>query len=135
MSADRLVVTGGFAVVQPAQVNSPITINVVSTTRMHNLATEPGVSHWKFKSVAFLYRYVYRLVMRYFRKHEKPMMKALDLAPIRRKLADLADSPATSDALRSYLSEALRRDTVDVMNEIDVLARLCASRAKREGKP
>lgn len=62
-------------------------------------------------------------------------MEHPDYECFRRKLADLADSPETSDALRSYLRGALQRDPVDVLNEIDVLAQLCASRARGEGEP
>ena len=58
-----------------------------------------------------------------------------DMDVFRRKLADLVDSSETSDALRTYLNAAVSRDPVDVMNEIDVLARLCTDRAEREGEP
>lgn len=62
-------------------------------------------------------------------------MEEFDLARFRRKLANLAASPETSEALRTYLNAAVSRDPVDVMNEIDVLAQLCPDCAKREGEP
>ena len=61
-------------------------------------------------------------------------MKALDVVPFRRKLADLAGNAETSGALRAYLDAALQRDVVDVLNEIDVLTQLFISHAKREGE-
>ncbi len=47
----------------------------------------------------------------------------------RQKLADLDNLPETSFALRSYLKSAIERDVVDVMNEIDLLARLLSDHA------
>jgi hypothetical protein len=42
----------------------------------------------------------------------------------RRKLAELAGAPDTSTALNTYLKLSLRRDSVDVLNEIDTLAQV-----------
>lgn len=54
---------------------------------------------------------------------------------IARKLAGLAAQPETSFALRTYLQAAAERDVVDVMNEIDVLARILAEHAAAERGP
>jgi len=62
-------------------------------------------------------------------------MKRSDVDGFWRKLAELANNPETSLSLRAYLKSASHRDAVDVMNELDVLARLCTSRAKRDGEP
>ncbi|WP_299733411.1 hypothetical protein [uncultured Tateyamaria sp.] len=53
---------------------------------------------------------------------------------IAQKLADLADRPETSFVLRAYLKAVADRDIVDVINEIEVLARIVAEHApeKRE---
>lgn len=40
----------------------------------------------------------------------------------RRKLAELASAPETSTCLKRYLESSLKRDSVDMLNEIDVLA-------------
>ncbi|MBO6727862.1 MAG: hypothetical protein JJ911_19545 [Rhizobiaceae bacterium] len=49
-------------------------------------------------------------------------MRRTQIDALRRALADLADRPETSFALRDYLETARERDLVDVMNEIEVLA-------------
>tara|TARA_R110000851_G_scaffold333445_1_gene513218 strand:+ start:35453 stop:35641 length:189 start_codon:yes stop_codon:yes gene_type:complete len=43
---------------------------------------------------------------------------------IARKLAVLAVKPDTSFALQAFLNSSATRDIVDVMNEIDLLARI-----------
>jgi hypothetical protein len=48
-------------------------------------------------------------------------------------LAGLQDLPETSHALRRYLSESLERDPVDVLNEIEILARVVAEHAPEDG--
>lgn len=45
---------------------------------------------------------------------------------IARQLADLAERPETSFALRTYLRSAAERDIVDVMNEVERLAEFLA---------
>ncbi|WP_299506165.1 hypothetical protein [uncultured Roseobacter sp.] len=62
------------------------------------------------------------------------MMPEQQFAAIAQKLADLTDLPETGFALRAYLKAAADRDIVDVMNEIEVLARMVAEHApeKRE---
>ncbi|WP_029066158.1 hypothetical protein [Labrenzia sp. DG1229] len=42
-------------------------------------------------------------------------------ATVRSKLAELLESPETSVSLRAYLEDALKRDPVDVLNEIEAL--------------
>ncbi len=54
---------------------------------------------------------------------------------IARQLADLAERPETSFALRTYLRSAVERDSVDVMNEIDLLARIVAEYAPEKREP
>lgn len=51
-------------------------------------------------------------------------MTPKDIRSIKAKLVELNDAPETSDALRTYLDEALWRDPVDVLNEVESLARL-----------
>lgn len=51
-------------------------------------------------------------------------MHGTQLGDIARKLARLADLPETSSALRAYLNSAADRDIVDVMNEVELLARI-----------
>lgn len=53
---------------------------------------------------------------------------------IAQKLADLAVQPDTSFALHAFLLSSAKRDIVDVMNEIDCLARILDEHApvKRE---
>jgi len=48
---------------------------------------------------------------------------------IARKLAVLSAKPDTSFALKAFLNPSATRDIVDVMNEIDCLARILAERA------
>ena len=54
---------------------------------------------------------------------------------IARKLADLAEQPETSFALRTFLLSSANRDIVDVMNEIDLRARILAEHAPEEKEP
>ncbi|WP_162497456.1 hypothetical protein [Roseovarius dicentrarchi] len=54
---------------------------------------------------------------------------------IARKLATLAAKPDTSFALQQYLQTSADRDIVDVMNEIDCLARILAEHAPVEREP
>jgi predicted Zn-ribbon and HTH transcriptional regulator len=42
----------------------------------------------------------------------------------RERLRDLMDDASTSRALREYFERALRRDPVDVANELEVAAKL-----------
>ncbi|WP_448329403.1 hypothetical protein [Sulfitobacter sp. M13] len=51
-------------------------------------------------------------------------MKTDQFGDIARKLAVLAAQPDTSFALRAFLNSSTTRDIVDVMNEIDCLARI-----------
>jgi hypothetical protein len=53
----------------------------------------------------------------------------------RQKLADLDNLPDTSFALRSYLKSAIERDVVDVMNEIDLLARILSDHTPEKREP
>lgn len=54
---------------------------------------------------------------------------------IARKLAALGAQPETSFALRKYLQASAERDIVNVMNEIDCLARILAEYAPESGEP
>ncbi len=54
---------------------------------------------------------------------------------IARKLAVLSAKPDTSFALRSFLNPSATRDIVDVINEIDCLARILAERAPVKREP
>ncbi|MDF1670167.1 MAG: hypothetical protein P1U83_11180 [Roseovarius sp.] len=55
-------------------------------------------------------------------------MELSQLNTIRRKLADLADTEETSNALRAYLNTTLQRDIVDVIHEIEVLSSTLSAR-------
>ena len=54
---------------------------------------------------------------------------------IARKLADLAVQPDTSFALHAFLLSSATRDIVDVMNEIDHLARILDEHAPEGREP
>lgn len=54
---------------------------------------------------------------------------------IARQLADLGEQSETSFALRTYLRTAVERDIVDVLNEIDLLARIVAEHAPEKRAP
>ncbi len=61
-------------------------------------------------------------------------MERSQIDEFRRKLAELAESPETSSPLKAYLKMSLRRDCVDVINELDVLARIAnATEPERSG--
>ncbi|PVA09040.1 hypothetical protein DC366_15895 [Pelagivirga sediminicola] len=63
------------------------------------------------------------------------MMQTDPFEHIARKLAALAAKPDTSFALRRYLQSSADRDIVDVMNEIDCLARILAEHAPEGREP
>jgi len=52
-----------------------------------------------------------------------------------RELADLAEQPETSFALRAFLLSSAKRDIVDVMNEIDLLAHILGEHAPEKSEP
>lgn len=54
---------------------------------------------------------------------------------IARKLADLATQPDTSFALHAFLLSSAKRDIVDVINEIDCLARILDEHAPEGREP
>jgi|TARA_R110002012_G_scaffold65553_2_gene171586 hypothetical protein len=65
---------------------------------------------------------------------QESVMHTARFEDIAQKLADLAVQPDTSFALHAFLLSSAKRDIVDVMNEIDCLARILDEHApvKRE---
>ena len=54
---------------------------------------------------------------------------------IAQKLVELAAQPDTSFVLRTFLLSSAKRDIVDVMNEIDCLARILDEHAPEGREP
>ena len=68
------------------------------------------------------------------RSHSKPMTTE-QIDCFKQKLAEIAEMPETSFALRKFLDAAVERDVVDVMNEIDLLARIVPDHAPEKREP
>lgn len=64
-------------------------------------------------------------------------MATQDLKHALLRLAELKNNPETSDGLRQYVTDALARDPVDVLNELAVLGEIAnpaGSPAKKRAK-